>query len=62
LLSLFAAYMYSVINVKVIPFTALLYLLGLGYYWFCGQDQIQKAAPEELAARQTQLEQAKLPS
>jgi ethanolamine permease len=50
-LSAFAMYMYSVINVKVIPLTALLYGLGLGYYWFRGYGQIQSAAPEELAAR-----------
>lgn len=34
LLSAFAIYVYSAINVKVIPLTALLYLGGLGYYWF----------------------------
>lgn len=50
-LSLFAASMYSVINVRVIPLTALLYALGLGYYWFWAHRRIQHAAPEELAAR-----------
>jgi ethanolamine permease len=50
-LSLFAIYMYSVINIQVIPFTALLYAGGLGYYWFRGHARIEKAAPEELAAR-----------
>jgi ethanolamine permease len=51
LLSAFAVCMYSIINVKVIPLTALLYAVGLGYYWFSGYRRIQKAAPEELAAR-----------
>jgi ethanolamine permease len=51
LLSGFAVYVYSVINIKVIPLTALLYALGLAYYWFWAQERIQKAAPEELAAR-----------
>jgi ethanolamine permease len=53
LLSGFAVCLYSIINVKVIPLTALLYALGLGYYWFSGYRRIQKAAPEELAARAT---------
>jgi ethanolamine permease len=52
-LSVFAAYMYSVINVEVIPLTALLYALGLAYFWFWGHARIQQSAPEELAARQT---------
>ena len=51
LLSAFAVYVYSGINVKVIPLTALFYALGLAYYWFWGHPRIQKAAPEELAAR-----------
>jgi ethanolamine permease len=51
-LSVFAVYVYSGIDVKVIPLTALLYALGLAYYWFWGHPRIQKAAPEELAARQ----------
>jgi ethanolamine permease len=52
LLSAFAAFVYSGINVNVIPLTVLLYVLGLGYFWFWSHDRIQKAAPEELAARQ----------
>jgi ethanolamine permease len=52
-LSLFAVYMYSVINVKVIPLTGLLYAVALGYFWFWAHPRIQQAAPEELAARQT---------
>jgi ethanolamine permease len=52
LLSAFAIYVYSGIDVKVIPLTVLLYALGLGYFWFWSHDRIQKAAPEELAARQ----------
>jgi ethanolamine permease len=53
-LSVFAVFVYSVINVKVIPLTALLYLVGLVYYWFWAQRRIQKGAPEELAARQSE--------
>lgn len=55
LLSVFAVYVYSGIDVKVIPLTSLLYALGLAYYWFRGHGRIQTAAPEELAARQTTL-------
>jgi ethanolamine permease len=51
LLSAFAIYVYSGIDVKVIPLTALLYAVGLGYYWFQAHGRIQTAAPEELAAR-----------
>jgi ethanolamine permease len=54
LLSVFAVFVYSGINVNVIPLTALLYALGLAYYWFWGHRRLQKAAPEELAARQAQ--------
>jgi ethanolamine permease len=52
-LSVFAVYVYGVINVNVIPLTALLYALGLGYYWFWARPRLQTAAPEELAARHT---------
>jgi ethanolamine permease len=52
-LSLFAVYVYSEINVKVLPLTALLYAGGLGYYWLWAHRRIQPAAPEELAARPT---------
>jgi ethanolamine permease len=52
LLSAFAVYVYAGIDVKVIPLTALLYGLGLCYYWFWAHGRIQTAAPEELAARQ----------
>lgn len=53
LLSVFAVYVYAGIDVKVIPLTALLYGLGLCYYWFWAHGRIQTAAPEELAARQS---------
>jgi ethanolamine permease len=52
LLSAFALYEFSIIKVKVIPWTALLYGLGLGYYWFWSRQRLEKAAPEELTARQ----------
>ena len=54
LLSAFAVYVYSGIDVKAIPLTALLYALGLAYYWFHAQRHIQQAAPEELAAREAE--------
>jgi ethanolamine permease len=54
-LSVFAAAMFSIINVKVIPLTALLYLLALAYYWFWAHERLQGAAPEELAARQSRM-------
>jgi ethanolamine permease len=50
-LSAFAVYVYSRINVQVIPLTAGLYALALGYYWFWSHRRIEKAAPEEIAAR-----------
>src|SRR5262249_3458804 len=61
-LCIFAVYMYSVINVKVIPLTVLLYALGLCYYWFWSYPLIQHAAPEELAARQPQSVKQELTS
>lgn len=56
LLSAFAAYVYSGIKQAnvVLPLTAGLYALGLGYYWFWGRARLESAAPEELAARQAQ--------
>jgi predicted exporter len=51
-LSAFAVYVYAGIDVKVIPLTALLYVLGLCYYWFWAHGRLQSAAPEEIAARQ----------
>jgi ethanolamine permease len=51
LLSVFAVCIYSGIRTQVVPVTALLYALGLSYYWFWAHPRIQTAAPEELAAR-----------
>lgn len=51
-LSAFAIYVYAGIDVKVIPLAALLYGLGLCYYWFWAHSRIRTAAPEEIAARQ----------
>jgi ethanolamine permease len=62
LLSAFAVYVYSVINVKVIPLTSLLYALGLGYYWFRAHGRIQTAAPEELGVRHLPSLAEKTPS
>lgn len=53
LLSAFAVYVYAGIDAKVLPLTALLYGLGLCYYWFWAHSRIRTAAPEELAARQS---------
>jgi ethanolamine permease len=50
-LAAFALVMYGVINVNVIPFTLVLYGLGLGYFLLWARTRIQSAAPEELAAR-----------
>jgi ethanolamine permease len=50
-LSVFAVYLYTVINVKVIPLTLVLYAAAIGYYWLWAHRRIQRAAPEELAAR-----------
>ena len=53
-LSAFAIYVYTGIDVKVIPLTVLLYGLGLCYYWFWSHGRIRTAAPEELTARQAE--------
>ena len=49
-LSAFAAFMYGIINVQVVPLTAALYAAGLGYFWFRARRRIRRAAPEELTA------------
>lgn len=51
LLSAFAAWVYGGSDVKVLPVTAGLYALGLGYYFCWSRARIQTAAPEELSAR-----------
>jgi ethanolamine permease len=63
LLSAFAAYVYSGIEHanQVLPLTAGLYALGLGYYWFWARTRLQGAAPEELAARQARAIRAEEP-
>jgi ethanolamine permease len=53
LLSAFAAWVYGGSDVKVLPVTAGLYALGLGYYFCWSRTRIQTAAPEELSARRT---------
>jgi ethanolamine permease len=55
-LSVFAAMMYSIINVQVIPLTAILYAVALCYFWFWAHRRLQHAAPEELAARHARPE------
>ena len=63
LLSAFAAYVYSGIEHanEVLPLTAGLYALGLGYYWFWARTRLEGAAPEELAARQARSARAEEP-
>lgn len=51
LLSLFAACVYGGLNVKVIIPTLALYAVGMAYFGLWAVHRIQKAAPEELAAR-----------
>ena len=46
LLSAFAAYVYSGINVKVIPLTAVMYAVALSYFWFFGQHRVQSSSIE----------------
>src|SRR5262249_33109515 len=50
-LAVFAVYLYSVINVQVVPLTAGLYTLGLAFYLLWARRRIKSAAPEELGAR-----------
>lgn len=40
-LSIFAAYVYSGIDVKVVPMTAALYAIGLSYFWFFAHARVQ---------------------
>jgi ethanolamine permease len=50
-LSVFGAFVYSGIDVKVLPATAGLYILGIGYYLLWSRHRLESAAPEELSAR-----------
>jgi ethanolamine permease len=50
-LSAFAAWIYSGIDVKVLPVTIGLYGVGIAYYVFWSRTRLQTAAPEELTAR-----------
>jgi ethanolamine permease len=52
-LSGFAAWVYSGIDVKVLPLTAGLYVVGLAYYFFWSRGRIRTATPEEISARRT---------
>ncbi len=57
-LSAFALCMYSMANALVVPLTAALYAVGVGYFWFWARKRLQHAAPEELAARRAQMKGA----
>jgi len=50
-LAAFALVMYAVIQKDVIPFTIVLYAGALAYFVVWARHRIEKAAPEELAAR-----------
>ncbi|MBI4553396.1 MAG: amino acid permease [Candidatus Latescibacteria bacterium] len=51
ILALFAAVMYSVTNINVLPFTLVLYIGGMVYYALWARKRLKTAAPEEVAAR-----------
>lgn len=51
-LSIFAACVYAGSELKVVPVTAGLYLLGIGYYGLWSRTRLQSASPEEIAARE----------
>lgn len=51
MLSCLCGFVYSTINVSVIPLTALLYALGLGYFWFFAHHRVDPNAPEENAGQ-----------
>ena len=50
-LAAFSLTMYAVIQKDVIPFTIVLYAAAIAYFIFWARKRIEKAAPEELAAR-----------
>ncbi|MGE0605607.1 MAG: amino acid permease [Pirellulales bacterium] len=52
LLSVFAAVVYSGINIQVVIPTAVCYALAVAYYWFFRRQRLELAAPEELSARE----------
>jgi ethanolamine permease len=52
LLSVFSLTLYSVIKMKVIPFTLVLYVGGVGYFLLWARKRIERAAPEELVSRE----------
>lgn len=53
-LSVFAACVYSGNDLKVLPITAGLYVVGIAYYWFWSRTRLQAASPEELSARRSE--------
>jgi len=50
-LAAFSLTMYAVIKKDVIPFTIVLYAVAIAYFVFWARKRIERAAPEELAAR-----------
>lgn len=55
LLAVLAAGVYAAINTDVIGPTLLLYAAGMAYFGLWARRRLQKAAPEELAARKTHV-------
>jgi ethanolamine permease len=51
-LSIFAAWVYVGIDIKVLPVTAGLYVVGLAYFFGWSRSRLKSAAPEEQAAVQ----------
>ncbi len=51
LLSGLAAWVYSGIDVKILPITGSLYLMAIGFYFVWSRRRLQTGAPENLSAR-----------
>ena len=51
LLSALAVWVYSAIDVKILPITAAFYIAGVAYYLVWAKPRLQTAAPEELSSR-----------
>ncbi len=54
-LSVFAAWVYVGIDIKVLPLTAALYAVGLAYFFGWSRWRLKSVAPEERTARQAEI-------
>ncbi len=54
-LSVFAAWVYVGIDIKVLPLTAALYAGGLAYFFCWSSSRLKRVAPEEQTARQAEI-------